>query len=112
MVIFHQIHHELPTLIRNRQRPSSSARDSFRGFCEGLLQDEKITLAVPEVVEASINFDNEDSSSLDPDEERENSVEYISIADVKVSCEKTRFIKSALFSVKIFMKFWVYSLFK
>ncbi len=64
-------------------RHQTSTRASFRGFCEGLLQDEKVTIQVPEVVEASISFD-EDSSSLDPDEERENSVDYISIADVKV----------------------------
>lgn len=47
-----------------------------------MLQDEKVTIQVPEVVEASISFDED--SSLDPDEERENSVDYISVADVKV----------------------------
>lgn len=53
-----------------------------------MLQDEKV-IQVPEIVEASINFDNEDNEdSLDPDDERENSVDYISIADVKVYLKK------------------------
>lgn len=48
-----------------------------------MLQQDKISVPIPDVVEAVINFD-EDNSSIEQDEERENSIEYISVANVKV----------------------------
>lgn len=64
-------------------RNRSSLRASLKGFCQDMLQQDKLTIPVPDVVDAVINFD-EDASSIEQDDERENSIEYISVANVKV----------------------------
>lgn len=46
-------------------------------------EQDKLSIPVPDVVEAVINFD-EDTSSIEQDDERENSIEYISVTNVKV----------------------------